>query len=579
MATEIELNTKINTANSAQSIGELRKALKDLVSAQADVGAGSANFNKLADAINKTEGRIGDLQDSFTTLRGSGVERLNSSIGLLREGLVSGDIDKAKIAFKGLGTAMSAVPIFLLIEGVKALYDNFDKILPAFKEFFNLQSATEKEIANLTKELEKQKKVNEAIFVGLENQIKLLEAQGASEGKILAVKKQLTEAKIKEAELDVQLQKAKIKDILLNDTLTESIEKQAAAYYRAQGNNIAADAIDKKIQQSKNERIKEASDALRTDLINIQNLKTNQQVEEIKQEKKVAEEKKKINDKYQEDLKKAKEDLFNDSLEEDNKQNEKDAENAQKQFEKTQEENTKIIEQRDALYQQNRDNEIKAYEQGLAEKKRIADDELKIEQQKDAARFAIAQSGIQAIQGLSDLAFSIRQANTKKGTAEEEKALRKQFQVNKALQIANATVSGAQGILQAATAPSGVPIPFDIPFRVAKAVAIGATTAATIAKISATQFQGASGSAGGGAQISGGSGGGGVDVGSGASVPRQNIQGLAFNNRTVGQVGQPGGGNTPNNSQPQVIKVVQIESEVTAVQNKVKTIQSIAKFP
>lgn len=571
MATELELTTKINTANSAQSLGELRKSLKDLIGLQAQVGAGSAEFGKLADAINKTEGKLGDLQDSFSTLKGSGVERLNASLGLLKEGLLSGDVDKASTAFKGLGAAMSAVPIFLLIEGVKALIDNWDKISSAFKNFAGIASAAEKEISGLTAELEKQKKVNETLFAGLENQIKILEAQGASEEKILGVKKQLTAAKIKEAEIDVQLQKAKIKDIILNDDLSESLYRATAATLRKMGKDLEADAIEKKLQADKSERLKEATDALRTDLINIENLKTSLQVEEIKNEKKVTDEKKKIRDDEKKEKEKQMQEDFDAALREQEKLEEFRTKDLEKQDKKKADEEKAKAEQdakNEAEYQAYLQREDKRLEDEIAREKLAA-------QQIEAAKFQIAASGIQSIQGLSDLAFSIRQANTKKGSAEEEKSARKQFQINKALQIASATINGAQGILNAATQPSGVPIPYDIPIRVAKAVAIGATTAATIAKISATQFQSTGGGGGGTASNIGG-GGSASTPGGGATIPNQTRQSTAFRPETIGQIGSPGGSNTPGNQtnvQPQVAV-----TEIARVSKKVRAVESMAKF-
>lgn len=576
MATNIELNTKINTANSAQSLGELRKSLKDLVSLQGQVGAGSAEFGKLSKAINDTEGRLGDLQDSFSTLRGSGVERLNSSLGLLREGLTGADPEKIGIAFKGLGAAMSAVPIFFLVEGFKLLIDNFDKIVPALKTFFNLTSDTEKEIAKLTKEIEKQHQANELLFVGLENQIKILEAQGASEGKTLAVKRQLTQAKIKEAELDIELQKAKIRDILLNDDLSESINRQTAALFRKLGKDLEADAFEKKLQNEKNERIKEASDLLRTDLINIQNLKTSLQVEEIKTEKKQSAEIKKVReDRAKEEEKERLAKIKRDQEEE------KAQQDAEAFLQKKDEENKqKAIEDADSLaaYQAEKLN-ISAQLAEQIEAKKKADREREFQEfvYDSQARLQVAQSGVQSLQSLSDLAFSIKQANTKKGTAEEEKAARRQFTINKGLQIASATITGVQGVLGALTAKSILPEPIATAQRVIQAVAIGATTAATIAKISATQFN--AGASGGGASstpTSTSSGGGSTGTLGGGATTNQRVTPTNFRQDTVGQIGSPGGANTPNNQKgpSPVVSVV----EITKVANKVNTTEQLSRF-
>ena len=128
MATDIELNTKIDTANAAQSLGELKKSLKDLISLQSQVGSGTEGFKKLQKSINDTENKLGDLKDGFKTLSGSGVERLTSSFGLLKEGFTSFDGGKISSAFKGVGAAMKAIPIFLIIEGIRYLVENFAEL-------------------------------------------------------------------------------------------------------------------------------------------------------------------------------------------------------------------------------------------------------------------------------------------------------------------------------------------------------------------------------------------------------------------------------------------------------------------
>jgi len=112
----------INTANSAKSVRELRGALKELVSAQQDVDKSSPDFQKLVDGINETEGKIGDLNDSFKSFAGSGMERLTSSTYLLKDGLSNMDLDKVKIAFDGL----KQLP--------KALSGEFDKLTGVIKK-------------------------------------------------------------------------------------------------------------------------------------------------------------------------------------------------------------------------------------------------------------------------------------------------------------------------------------------------------------------------------------------------------------------------------------------------------------
>lgn len=125
---QITLDIAINNSNSASSIRELNQALKQLISLQSQVGANSKEFKKLQQAINETEGKIGDLTDSFSTLRGSGIERVNASMKLFREGFINADYDKVSIGLKGVGSALKALPIFLIVAGVKLLIDQFNNL-------------------------------------------------------------------------------------------------------------------------------------------------------------------------------------------------------------------------------------------------------------------------------------------------------------------------------------------------------------------------------------------------------------------------------------------------------------------
>lgn len=175
MATDIEINTKIETAASAKSLAELRKALKDLISLQGEVGAGSANFDKLRKAINDAEGKMGDLTDSFQTLRGSGVERLNNSLGLLKEGFLSADPGKLTIAMDGLSGAMKAIPIFLLIEGARLLFENWGKIADIFDKSAQAAKRNARELEALTNTVNVQRTQTEALIIVQEKELAMLQ--------------------------------------------------------------------------------------------------------------------------------------------------------------------------------------------------------------------------------------------------------------------------------------------------------------------------------------------------------------------------------------------------------------------
>lgn len=135
------------------SFKDLKKATKDLRDEQlvmsAKFGDTSEQAKKAGQKLAELKDKVEDLNDSTKSLKGSGVEKLTSSFRLLGEGLGTFDFDKIKLGFKGVGAAMSAIPIFLVIEGLKLLWDNFDKITA----MFDTTTASEKALAEATKEV------------------------------------------------------------------------------------------------------------------------------------------------------------------------------------------------------------------------------------------------------------------------------------------------------------------------------------------------------------------------------------------------------------------------------------------
>jgi uncharacterized protein YqhQ len=101
----------------------------------------------------------------------------------------------------------------------------------------------------------------------------------------------------------------------------------------------------------------------------------------------------------------------------------------------------------------------------------------------------LAQQATSAIQGISDLAFAQKLAKVKKGSKEEEKLYRKQFEFNKKLQLGGAIIDAAKAVTaslsQSPVAIGPIPNPAGIA-SLALAITSGATS---IAKIAATKFE------------------------------------------------------------------------------------------
>lgn len=88
---------------------------------------GTKEYDNASKKLKELQDRMGDVTDA-AKIQGSGFERISSSFGLFRESVGTADFGKAKIALQGVGAAMKAIPIFLVIEGIKFLIEAFDKL-------------------------------------------------------------------------------------------------------------------------------------------------------------------------------------------------------------------------------------------------------------------------------------------------------------------------------------------------------------------------------------------------------------------------------------------------------------------
>lgn len=198
------------------------------------------------------------------------------------------------------------------------------------------------------------------------------------------------------------------------------------------------------------------------------------------------------------------------------------------------------------IEQQRLDAEIIDYEQYAARIAQIdkdLNDKIKEEDKKTKdSKIAILNEGIDAaanaISSIGNLS-SIRnqtEINNAEGNEEKQEELRKKgFEQNKKFQIAQAGISGIQGVINALTAQSTIPEPFGTILKGFNAVMVAGTTKANIAKIKSATYQGGSpspdtASAGGGSSASralpsvsfqGGMGGGQNNVSAGGGQPME----------------------------------------------------------
>ena len=163
--------------------------------------------------------------------------------------------------------------------------------------------------------------------------------------------------------------------------------------------------------------------------------------------------------------------------------------------------------------------------------------------------YDITEKSLQSIQNLSDIYFSSKMGKLEKGSAEEEKYARKQFELNKAMQIAGAVVDGAKAVTASlALSPVAIGVAPN-PVGIASLALAVSSSVASIAKIASTKF--------------GGTGGGGVTA---PTVPTNNGGGTDANAtqaNNMGNTSQVSSVGLIDNSTG--IKVTVVDSEIKAV--------------
>ena len=141
---QLRIDTTVDAAESAKSLGQLRKSLIEIQQLQSQIGdQSSEEFQKLQAAADATSARmaalrdsVGEIGDRIITLEGSQVERLSGSFGLLREGIMNLDFDKVKIGLGGFGD-LASEKFGELKEGLQGTLDGLKGMSGRAGELFN----------------------------------------------------------------------------------------------------------------------------------------------------------------------------------------------------------------------------------------------------------------------------------------------------------------------------------------------------------------------------------------------------------------------------------------------------------
>jgi hypothetical protein len=470
----------------------IKQAKDEQVKAALAFGETSDEFQKASKKLADLQDRLEGLGDTTRNVKGDGIEPLESSMSTLRDGLGKGDWEKFKTGLKGIGGAMSAIPVFLLIQGLNLLVENFDEVVAFGKELFDTFDADAKAVKRLSSEVEYQKTVTADLSKEIERELQVMEASGASHDKILAKKKELIQTQIDEAVAVARLNIAKAQEVMNNDTLYEGYLRLTAAAQRKIGADKAAEATELLIAINKKERNEENIKAINDSIQLIKDLKTKSQVEDIKFNKEEA-----LNWKKLQDDKKAEA----EKLAEYNKNRQKmeaDSEVAAEQY--LVDQKRIATEQKMAYDQQEADAKASLLNDSIVRAEAEAQEDLKNHEKIQNAKQQIVSSGIEATAALTELVGDIA-LNRAKGNAEKEIKIRKaMFQVDKAFNVARAVQDGIRSVQAALT----IPPPFG---QILAGINAGAA-AINIGKILATKFDGGSipsvdtGTAGGGGSIS-----------------------------------------------------------------------------
>jgi hypothetical protein len=556
-----------------------------------DLTVEAAALNKKIDAVNSSLGE-------------NSAGRASAGFSQLKDGLQNLDFDSVKKGFSAIKTAMAATGIMLIVQLVGYLYENFDELSKgsgilarylrvvgdvigtiiekgeqllnfftdtigltteagraveaqgkAFedasaksKEAIASQSSEYDRLINVAKasgkstvdlEIAKQQAIIDTNKALLQQALTYLQNGGQlDEAKKKLINDELTAIKTASSQIEI-IKSNEAKRI--QDVNTKAYEKKKAEDEKLKNDNIAAlkQLEDATIANETNEQTRAIAkanlDRKRRDE-DINNLKVNQATKDaliIQSELTLANQLQAINDKKVADQKVIDDKIAADKLAQDEK-------------------NQAFLE---AYYKKEND---------LATANIAKEKEAKRKAQ--AESLELTKTALEGAQSLSDAFFSIKMAKVKKGSAEEEALARKQFEINKAMNLGMAIINGVQSVLAITAVP-------DFTLGVATAIRIGAQvalSAASIAKIATTKFNSTGG--GGTPSVGGGAGAGAPSIPAPPTISNKNanVDGTQFdeNGRRIG---------SKNDNTINVVATVGVD-EITAKTNRVNVLENQATF-
>ena len=214
---------------------------------------------------------------------------------------------------------------------------------------------------------------------------------------------------------------------------------------------------------------------------------------------------------------------------------------------------------REKLREEELENEKRLADETAEYKKQKREEELQAQKELQDASFALASASLSSLSTLNDIFFQNKRDKVEKGSKEEEKLARKQFEINKALQLGTAVINGIQSILAITSVP-------DFTLGIQSALRIGAQVAlnaASIAKIASQKFSFNGGGAAGGSTTPT------LPSAPTAQAPTfQPTQFFGLGQTTPGLGGQAQG----------PTRVYVTEGDISNTQNRVRVVENRARF-
>lgn len=594
---------------SIASIKDLKNAIRDARDEQIKMGeqfgTNSKQFQDASKNVANLKDKVDDLSDSTNSLKGTSVEQLTQGFGQLKEGVMNLDIDKIKIGLNSMKSgilqfgqsamsSLSGVQKAMIATGIGAFIVALGVIIAYWDDIKELVNGVSSEQEKLNKQSQQNLDTEKAKQEALGSQDNILKQQGKSEKEILQMKIKQTDETIKASEVQIQntiaTNEAQVKAAERNKEILEGLLKFVSLPITALLKGI--DAIGGAF--GKNFGLEDKFfGGISKMVFDPEEVKDNGDKSVQEQQKALAKLK---NDRagFQNSIKKIDDDAFAKNLE---AQKAHDAEllKEQERFNKEKLRLRAELEQKqletetaankfrlDAINEQNAINnestriqmdEMSEADLQIAVKK-ANDARALAEREKEGAKlleqekYAIALNGLNAIQQVTDVFFAFKSSKLKKGSAEELELAKKAFNVNKALQLATATVSGVQAVQGAFATATASPITTVFPaYPFIQAGIAGVLSAANIAKIAASKFEGGAGSP---STPSGGGGGASIPAPPTISNQNANVEGTQFdeNGKRIG---------SKNDNTINVIATVGVD-EITAKTNRVNVLEKQSTF-